>query len=55
MSKRTKVLESRRTEVVSAVEDHGFEIVDEIIKAVDMRKRLVLKKKGNESGSRFGY
>ena len=55
VSKRTKVLESRRTEVVSAVEDHGFEIVDEIIKAVDMRKHLVFKKKGNESGSRFGY
>lgn len=55
VSKRPEVLDSRRADVLAAVEGHGFEIVDEIIRAVDMRKRLVLKKKGQESGSRFGY
>lgn len=54
-SGKAEAVDSRRAEVMGAIEGNGFEIVGEITKALESRTKLVSKKNGHESKSRFGY
>ena len=48
-------VDSRRTELINAIEGAGFEVVEDIAKALATRTRMTFRSNSPDTGKRFGY
>ena len=48
-------VDSRRTELINAIEGAGFEVVEDIAKALATRTRITFRSNSSDTGKRFGY